>query len=287
MQSKSALEDEEKRQEAIEELQLIKKVQLNSAHGSTILSPVVASFQDERGLYNLFACKAVCTAQQMREAKPLDEPCVLFTLACVFSGIDALHEQQIVLRGVASWLIMINDVGYASIVELRYAAELAEPSYSLIGPPENIAPEQVRGSGHSFGVDYWALGVLGFEMAQGHHPFAKDGVDELKLARAITEHQYGALTFDESSPLSSGAQGLLQQLMHHDEDERIGGQQIMRHELFQHINWRQLGQGALRSPIAEHVGGILRGGPADKRSVKLPDFVQADPPSPGFFLKDW
>ena len=83
-----------------------------------------------------------------------------------------MSDLQVVLRGVASWLLMVNDTGYVSIVDLRYATELTEASYSLVGPPETVSPEQVRGQAHSFPVDFWALGVLGYELANGASAWA-------------------------------------------------------------------------------------------------------------------
>ena len=51
----------------------------------------------------------------------MDEASILFIIASVASGLQLLHGQQVVLRGVASWLMMVNDTGYVSIVDLRYA----------------------------------------------------------------------------------------------------------------------------------------------------------------------
>jgi len=289
MHSKALLEDGIDKQAMLEELRLARKLQLNAAGDSVMLPPIVSAFQDDKGLYALYACKVVCTLQQLRKHATFDEACILFALASVFSGLQVLHEQHIVLRGVASWLIFVNDTGYVSICDLRYAAEMTEPSYSLIGPREIIAPEQVRGSGHSFAADFWALGVLGYELAQGHHPFSKDGqADDLTLAKAVTDHAYGGLRFDNDGPLSGKAQAVLQMLMHPDQEERLSAPALSSHELFAHINWRQLGQGGLRSPLADHAAAALRSGDiGGKRNAILPEFVQGGAPQESSFLKDW
>ena len=59
-------------------------------------------------------------------------------------------------------------------------------------------------------------------------PFSKaeddpenDDADTLRMARAVTDHLPDGLTFDDMCPLSGDAQGLVQQLMHPDQQMRL------------------------------------------------------------------
>lgn len=42
---------------------------------------------------------------------------------------------------------------------------------TIIGTPEYMAPEMIKGEGYSYSVDYWALGVMMYEALTGILPF--------------------------------------------------------------------------------------------------------------------
>lgn len=69
--------------------------------------------------------------------------------------------------------ILVDQNGYIKIIDYGLAKILPsqELATSYCGTPEYLAPEMVGLSGHDMTVDWWALGVLIYEMLIGVTPF--------------------------------------------------------------------------------------------------------------------
>ncbi len=70
--------------------------------------------------------------------------------------------------------IMIDEIGYVKIIDYGLAKILSqgdELAQSYCGTPEYLSPEMVGQTGHDLTVDWWALGILIYEMVVGVTPF--------------------------------------------------------------------------------------------------------------------
>jgi len=71
----------------------------------------------------------------------------------------------------------LTDFGLARRVELSSANQNGEQSggerelYSFCGSPIYIAPETLKKEAYDFKVDFYALGILFYEMLTGQPPF--------------------------------------------------------------------------------------------------------------------
>ena len=77
---------------------------------------------------------------------------------------------------------LIDSQGYPKLVDFGFAKIIKNggKSYTLCGTPEYLAPEIVLGRGHDKGVDYWAFGILLYEMEAGYSPFTAPWVPKIK-----------------------------------------------------------------------------------------------------------
>ena len=169
----------------------------------------------------------------------------------------------------------------------------------MSGLPQYLAPEQVRGEGHAYPVDWWALGVLLYELACGRMPFdapiddddadAGGGggggdakVDELQVARAILEHQQDALDF-ASSNVSELLQDLVVAFLCPDPDGRLGSQggaaEVKDSPVLAGFDWHELAEGRLKSPLAARAANVIRAGSAssDAPAAAAPDAEATQP----------
>lgn len=63
--------------------------------------------------------------------------------------------------------------GYLKIIDFGLAKMLdsGATTKTYCGTPEYLAPEMIMQQGHNFSIDWWALGILIYEMRIGVTPF--------------------------------------------------------------------------------------------------------------------
>lgn len=199
--------------------------------------------------------------------KVLREDAVRFYVAEVVVSLEYLHCQGVIYRDLKPENLLLQSDGHLLLTDfdLSYLASckpqlvknaelskrkrkmkneppptfVAEPtmaSNSFVGTEEYIAPEIITGTGHSSAVDWWALGILLYELLYGHTPFR--GKNRQNTFAKILHKD---LTFPSSIPASLAARQLIHRLLHRDPANRLGSKrganEIKQHPFFRGIHW--------------------------------------------------
>lgn len=156
-----------------------------------------------------------------------------------------------------------------------------ERSNSFVGTEEYVSPEVVRGEGHEFSVDWWALGVLAYEMLYGKTPFrGKNRKETFRNVLMKPPEFVGKRTV---------LMDLIESLLEKDPTKRLGyyrdAAEIKEHEFFNGLKWDLLTE-VLRPPFVPGLDEVKVGGGFDVRDYFRNLRVQQldIPSSPGWSM---
>ena len=109
----------------------------------------------------------------LRKSRQFNEERTKFYSLTVALALGHLHKQKIIYRDLKPENILMGEDGYICLTDFGLAKilEANEQAYSFCGTPEYLAPEILEEKGHAFPVDWWALGILTYEMIVGFPPF--------------------------------------------------------------------------------------------------------------------
>jgi len=146
------------------------------------------SYHDERYVYLLLElCLGGELFMYLRKYNKFNEQQARFYAASIVLAFEHLHTKSIVYRDLKPENLMLDDVGFLKVVDFGLAKVVKGRTWTICGTPEYLAPEVVLSKGHNKGVDYWALGILIFELTAGYCPFV--GEDNMQIYRLIVENK--------------------------------------------------------------------------------------------------
>lgn len=172
---------------------------------------------------------------------PLDECSARFIAASAVLALDLLHKDGVVYRGISPDILMLDDKGWLQLVDFRFAKKLSnERTFTICGMADFLAPEIIKGQGHGFAADWWAVGVLIYFMLQNDLPFGSWRDSELDIFAKVAR---GQLVIPDG--LSPEVSDLLNKLLVVEETERLGSDErgaasIKHHPWFTGLDWEDM-----------------------------------------------
>ncbi|XP_043525759.1 cAMP-dependent protein kinase catalytic subunit PRKX isoform X2 [Frieseomelitta varia] len=187
----------------------------------------------------------------LRSAGRFSGPTSCFYAAEIVCALEYLHSKHIVYRDLKPENLLLDSQGHLKITDFGFSKKLTDRTWTLCGTPEYLAPEIIQSKGHNKAVDWWALGVLIYEMLAGFPPFFDDnpfGIYEKILSGRIEWPKH-------MDPI---AKDLIKKLLIADRTKRLGNMRqgaddVKRHRWFKLVEWPLVPQRALTPPIRPQV----------------------------------
>lgn len=201
----------------------LREVQIHKALEHPRVIKLYSHMEDEDNVYLLLEYASNSNLfRNIKEAGRIEEERAKKYFKQTCEGLKFLHDMSIVHRDLKPENILLSDDYDIKICDFGWSFKGTETRTTFCGTLDYMAPEMLRGLGHSAKVDVWAIGVLLYEMLHGYPPF--NSKDELEKSRQIGNADYRCDFY-----VSRKAADLISRLLVKEPAERLTLEEILNH----------------------------------------------------------
>jgi len=208
---------------------------------------------------------------QIQKSRRFSEERSKFYASEVILALMFLHNNGVIYRDIKLDNILLDREGHCKLADFgmcRDGVKDGNLATTFCGTPDYIAPEILQELDYGASVDWWALGVLMYEMLAGQPPFEADNEDDLFESIMNDDVLYPVW-------LSREAVNVLEQFMTKDPRKRLGcgehgERSIKSHFFFSNVQWDLLEQRKVKPPFIPTVKNAYDTGNFDSDFTRLP-----------------
>lgn len=162
---------------------------------------------------------------------------------------------NVIYRDLKPENIIFDQEGYLKLTDFGLSKQAFE-SNSFCGTAEYISPEMLDGIPHDRTTDWWALGIIIYELLAGIPPFYDK--DQIMMFVNIKQGEICWPNKKEHGfQFSKDAVDLISKLLDRDKTSRLGAigdvDEVLSHKFFKGLNTTKLMQRKLKAPYVPKV----------------------------------
>lgn len=179
-----------------------------------------------------------------------------YYIASWVCALEHLHARYIVCRGVKPEDCVVDNSGRMKVVDMGLVKFTMGKTYTMCGAPDYSSPEMISSTGHGKASDWWALGILIFELMFGHPPFQSSY--PLKTYDKVMK---GLQDLEFPSHAKSQNTNIIQELLKTQPDQRMpmrnrGVSKLKNHSWFDGFDWQGLSDQTLQPPYVPNIESL-------------------------------
>ncbi|CAD8117035.1 unnamed protein product [Paramecium sonneborni] len=208
-------------------------------------------FQDR---HNLYLVMDLLTGGDLRyhisKMRRFKEYQTKFFIACVILSLEYLHNNNIIHRDLKPENLVLDKQGYVRLTDLGIARTWKpDNSQDTSGTPGYMAPEVMCRQNHTIAVDYFALGIIGYEFMLGRRPY--NGRSRQEIRDQILTRQIQIKKSEIPNDWSIEGADFINKLIQRKPINRLGFKgpdEVKNHPWLKNFPWSKLLNKEIQSP---------------------------------------
>ena len=174
-----------------------------------------------------------------------------FFICNIITALEYIHSKNIIHRDIKPENLVLEEQGYARLTDFGIARKNKDGNKGdTSGTPGYMAPEVMRGGSHSFEVDFFAIGIIGYEFMKGKRPY--NGKNRKEIRDQILMKQIYIKNEEIEDGWTKESVDFINKLLIRKKENRLGYKginEVKEHPWIKYYPWSMIVDKTLPSPF--------------------------------------